>query len=144
MPKTVAVVGASSSRAKFGNKALRAFVAQGYRVLPINPNESEVEGLKTKAQERETRSNAGTKSFQFPGSTPQTGGDEQVQYLSLGHQFSDNAEFKSWIDGLRGPDGKVSERADIRSPMVRTETTLTPIFSQPWGRSYVHPFRICR
>ena len=47
MPKTVAVVGASSSRSKFGNKALRAFIEQGYRVLPINPNETEVEGLKT-------------------------------------------------------------------------------------------------
>ena len=49
MAKTVAVVGASTSRAKFGNKALRAFLAEGYRVLPINPNESEVEGLKTYA-----------------------------------------------------------------------------------------------
>ena len=49
MPKTVAVVGASSNRAKFGNKALRAFLAQGYRALPINPNETEVEGLKTYA-----------------------------------------------------------------------------------------------
>ena len=49
MPKTVAVVGASSSRAKFGNKALRAFLAEGFRVLPINPNEPEVEGLKTYA-----------------------------------------------------------------------------------------------
>ena len=49
MPKTVAVVGASSSRAKFGNKALRAFMAEGYRVLAINPNEAEVEGLKTYA-----------------------------------------------------------------------------------------------
>ena len=49
MPKTVAVVGASSNRAKFGNKALRAFQAQGYHVLPINPNEPEVEGLKTYA-----------------------------------------------------------------------------------------------
>jgi len=49
MPKTVAVVGASSSRAKFGNKALRAFLAEGYRVLAINPNETEVEGLKTYA-----------------------------------------------------------------------------------------------
>ena len=49
MPQTVAVVGASSSRAKFGNKALRAFVAEGHRVLPINPNESEVEGLKAYA-----------------------------------------------------------------------------------------------
>ena len=47
MPKTVAVVGASSSRGKFGNKALRAFLAAGYRVLAINPNEREVEGLKT-------------------------------------------------------------------------------------------------
>jgi predicted CoA-binding protein len=49
MAKTVAVVGASSSRAKFGNKALRAFQAEGYRVVPINPNESAVEGLGTYA-----------------------------------------------------------------------------------------------
>ncbi len=47
MPRTVAVVGASSSRAKFGNKAVRAFLAEGYRVIPINPNETEVEGIKT-------------------------------------------------------------------------------------------------
>lgn len=49
MAKTVAVVGASSDRAKFGNKALRAFQAQGYTVIPINPNEREVEGLPTYA-----------------------------------------------------------------------------------------------
>ena len=49
MSKTVAVVGASSDRAKFGNKALRAFQAEGYRVIPINPNEREVEGLPTYA-----------------------------------------------------------------------------------------------
>jgi uncharacterized protein len=42
--KTVAVVGASSNREKFGNKALRAFANKGYTVFPINPNESEVEG----------------------------------------------------------------------------------------------------
>lgn len=45
--KTVAVIGASSNRHKFGNKALRAFERQGYRVLAINPNEAEVEGHKT-------------------------------------------------------------------------------------------------
>lgn len=49
MGKTVAIVGASSDRAKFGNKALRAFQAQGYRVIPINPNEAQVEGLRTYA-----------------------------------------------------------------------------------------------
>jgi predicted CoA-binding protein len=49
MSKTVAVVGASSDRNKFGNKALRAFKAEGYRVIPINPNEREVEGMATYA-----------------------------------------------------------------------------------------------
>jgi len=47
--KTVAVIGASSDRNKFGNKALRAFRSEGYNVIPVNPNESEVEGLRTYA-----------------------------------------------------------------------------------------------
>ena len=49
MPKIVAVIGASSNRQKFGNKALRAFERQGYTVIPINPNEAEIEGHKTYA-----------------------------------------------------------------------------------------------
>ena len=46
MPKIVAVIGASNNRQKFGNRAVRAFTQQGYTVLPINPHEREVEGLK--------------------------------------------------------------------------------------------------
>ena len=42
--RTVAVLGASSERRKFGNKAVRAFAAQGWRVFPVNPRESVVEG----------------------------------------------------------------------------------------------------
>ena len=38
--RTVAVVGASSDRYKFGNQAVRGFLK------PINPRESEIEGLK--------------------------------------------------------------------------------------------------
>jgi hypothetical protein len=49
MAKTVAVVGASSDRRKFGNKALRAFRDEGYTVFAINPNEEAVEGLRTYA-----------------------------------------------------------------------------------------------
>ena len=47
MAKVIAIVGASSNRHKFGNKALRAFRDEGYTVLAINPNEAEVEGIKT-------------------------------------------------------------------------------------------------
>jgi uncharacterized protein len=47
--KVVAIIGASSNRRKFGNRALRAYRQQGYTVLAINPNEKEVEGEKTYA-----------------------------------------------------------------------------------------------
>jgi predicted CoA-binding protein len=43
--KTVAIIGASNDRRKFGNKAVRAFQQQGYTVYPINPTEPQIEGL---------------------------------------------------------------------------------------------------
>ncbi len=43
--KTIAIIGASNDRAKFGNKAVRAFRQQGYAVFPVNPKEETVEGL---------------------------------------------------------------------------------------------------
>jgi len=46
LPKVVAIIGASNDRRKFGNRALRAFREQGNTVVPINPHEIEVEGLK--------------------------------------------------------------------------------------------------
>jgi uncharacterized protein len=42
---TVAVVGASTNRRKYGNKAVRAFRNAGYAVFPINPRAGEIEGL---------------------------------------------------------------------------------------------------
>ncbi len=43
--KTIAIIGASADRAKFGNKAVRAFQQQGYTVYPVNPKETVIEGL---------------------------------------------------------------------------------------------------
>jgi hypothetical protein len=43
--KTVAIIGASPDRGKFGNKAVRAFREQGYTVYPVNPKEAEIEGM---------------------------------------------------------------------------------------------------
>jgi predicted CoA-binding protein len=47
--KTVAVIGASRDRRKFGNKAVRAFRQAGYTVVPITPNQESVEGLRAYA-----------------------------------------------------------------------------------------------
>ena len=42
--KTVAIIGASSAREKWGNKAVRAFLQRGYTVYPVNPTERVIEG----------------------------------------------------------------------------------------------------
>ncbi len=40
---TVAVIGASRDRRKYGNKSVRAHLQQGYEVFPINPHAVEIE-----------------------------------------------------------------------------------------------------
>lgn len=35
--RTIAIVGASADRAKFGNKAVRAYAEEGWEVWPVNP-----------------------------------------------------------------------------------------------------------
>ena len=42
---SVAILGASADRSKFGNKAIRAFLAKGFDVYPVNPKGGEAEGL---------------------------------------------------------------------------------------------------
>jgi predicted CoA-binding protein len=47
---SVAVIGASGQRSKYGNRAVRAYLRQGWTVYPVNPNEKTVEGLATFAR----------------------------------------------------------------------------------------------
>ncbi len=46
---TVAVIGASNDRSKFGNKAVRGFTGKGWKVYPVNPHEAVIEGIKAYA-----------------------------------------------------------------------------------------------
>ena len=43
--KTVAIIGASNDPRKYGNKAVRAYLRQGYTVYPVNLHEEHIEGL---------------------------------------------------------------------------------------------------
>ena len=47
---TIAVLGASRDRDKYGNKCVRAYLDEGWEVFPVNPNESEIEGLPATAR----------------------------------------------------------------------------------------------
>jgi predicted CoA-binding protein len=42
--RTVAIIGASADRAKFGNKAVRAYAEEGWEVWPVNPAGGDIEG----------------------------------------------------------------------------------------------------
>ena len=41
----IAIIGASTDRRKYGNKAVRAFHQGGWTVYPVNPGADMVEGL---------------------------------------------------------------------------------------------------
>lgn len=43
--RSIAVVGASRQRHKFGNKAVRAYLEAGWEVYPVNLHEKRIEGL---------------------------------------------------------------------------------------------------
>ena len=43
---SIAIIGASANRSKFGNKCVRAYQKLGWNIFPINPKEKEIEGVK--------------------------------------------------------------------------------------------------
>lgn len=99
---TIAILGASSDRSKFGNKAVRAFRAQGFTVIPVNPKESEIEGEKTYAS-----------VLDYPGAI-----DEASVYLPprVGVVAMDQLKEKGvpvvWLNpGADGPDVVARARA---------------------------------
>ena len=43
---SIAIIGASRDRKKFGNKAIRVYEKKGYKIYPIHPKATEIEGKK--------------------------------------------------------------------------------------------------
>jgi predicted CoA-binding protein len=77
--RVVAVIGASNNRRKFGNRAVRAYLAQGYTVVPINPGEREVEGLKAYASVLDVPGTVDLASFYVPPEVGETVIEQVVQ-----------------------------------------------------------------
>ena len=55
---TVAVLGASRDRSKYGNKSVRAHARAGWNVFPINPNADQIEGVRAYRSLKELSVNA--------------------------------------------------------------------------------------
>ncbi len=51
----VAVIGASTDRSKFGNKAVRAYVRMGWTVFPVHPKAESIENLPVVRNVRDVR-----------------------------------------------------------------------------------------
>jgi predicted CoA-binding protein len=79
--RVVAVIGASNNRQKFGNRAVRAYLEQGYTVIPINPHEREVEGLHAYASVLDVPGHIDLASFYVP---PEIGESVIVQVVQKG------------------------------------------------------------
>ncbi len=66
MTNTIAIIGASSNRAKYGNKAVRAYLAQNFTVYPINPSAKEIEGVTAYASVLDVPGDVETASVYLP------------------------------------------------------------------------------
>jgi len=63
---TIAIIGATSRRDKFANKAVRAFLQHNDTVIPIHPAQTEVEGLRAYASVLDAPETIDVASFYVP------------------------------------------------------------------------------
>jgi len=105
----IAVIGASTNRQKFGNKALRAFRAQGFTAIPINPHETVVEGERAYAS-----------VLDYPGPI-----DEATLYVqphigaTLMRDIAQKGIKTVWLNpGAEGPEVIASAKAAGLTPIV--------------------------
>jgi predicted CoA-binding protein len=58
MKPTIAIIGASTNRHKFGNRAVRAYAQKGWEVYPIHPRAAVIEGHQAFASIRDVSATA--------------------------------------------------------------------------------------
>ncbi|HEX5011784.1 MAG TPA: CoA-binding protein [Planctomycetota bacterium] len=66
---SVAVIGASTDRRKYGNKAVRAYLRQGWTVYPVHPHAPQIEGLRAYRSLREVPTPLDRVSLYLPPDT---------------------------------------------------------------------------
>lgn len=117
---TVAIIGASQNRHKFGNKSLRAHLKAGYVVYPVNPRAETVEGIRSYASVSEVPQPLSRISLYLP----------IVQGLALIDEIAAAAPAELWLNP--GTDGdELIERAEHLGLRVRVGCSIVDLGLSP-------------
>jgi uncharacterized protein len=79
MNRTIAVIGASNDPAKYGNRAVRAWMRTAWTVYPVNPTEDEVEGLRAYSSVLDIPGEVHTATLYVPPSVGLSVADELIE-----------------------------------------------------------------
>lgn len=102
--RSIVIIGASADRSKYGNKAVRAYIKQGYTVYPVNLREAEIEGQKAYPSVSDVPAGAAEEaSFYVP---PQVG-------LSLVEDVARNGIKRIWLNPGSESDELIAKAGEL-------------------------------
>ncbi len=109
----IAIIGASNNRAKYGNKAVRAYKEKGFLVFPVNPKEPEIEGLKCYKSVLDIPGSVELASFYVPPGTGEAVAEQVVKKGVKKVFLNPGAESPKIVEALSKAKVKVVQACSI-------------------------------
>ena len=102
---SIALIGASNDRSKYGNKIYRDLRNKGYKVTPINPKEKKIEGDRAYSSIEEIKELPDIANFVVPPPVAMKIA-QNITNLGIKHLwFQPGSESKELEDWLKNTDG---------------------------------------
>ena len=102
---SIALIGASNNRSKYGNKIYRDLRNKGYKVTPINPKEKKIEGDRAYSSIEEMKELPDIANFVVPPPVAMKIA-QNITKLGIKHLwFQPGSESKELEDWLKNTDG---------------------------------------
>ena len=116
----VAVIGASNDRAKYGNRAVRAYKRQGWTVYPVNPGLATVEGLPSFATGSPSASLTATTTSTFATNSAELTPESDTVLGYAVKTLNNHPEFVIEVDGHTDNTG--SDSLNLRLSQRRADS----------------------
>ena len=102
---TIALIGASNNRSKYGNKIYRDLRSKNYHVIPINPKEKFIEGDKAYSSIEEMETYPDIANFVVPPPVAMKIA-QHIANLGIKHLWfqpgSESEELENWLENTDG------------------------------------------